>query len=447
MILSTLIRFSKFALQGLMGPALAIAFASPSAAADAGGGCCADMDSRIAELEAAYARKGNRKIELNISGVINRSILYWDDGRERNTYIVDPAADATAVKFDGSAKLGGGWKAGYTLKIEGVVAGSDTVDQGTPLGDPALVKVDRSYFTIEQEKIGKVMVGRNNSASRGVDNLNLSESEMADGEVNDWMGGFFLRARNGALLSDLRWGDFVLGKFAGAKSEFVTYVSPKFNGFEVSAAAGKDDYSDVALRYSGEWAKLLKVRAGIGYFVDTTERPPSDPAKPTENVRDRGWGGSLAFLHIPTGLNLSVNHGRMGHTDQCLERGAVSGKCRGDDQFTYLKGGIVQKLNSLGPTAFYGEHYWGRSTHNDSKTDTVDALALNPVVAPTELKGSRSKVWGFGLAQQIEDSGVQLYIGYRHHDIDFDLIDATGSVAQKGIKGLDIVFSGVKIEF
>ena len=54
-----------------LGTALAasmIVFATVGAfAADLGGNCCADLEERIAELEATTARKGNRKVSLTVS--------------------------------------------------------------------------------------------------------------------------------------------------------------------------------------------------------------------------------------------------------------------------------------------------------------------------------------------------------------------------------------------
>ncbi|MFO7297388.1 MAG: porin, partial [Pseudomonadota bacterium] len=35
-------------------------------AADLGGNCCADLEERVAELEATAARKGNRKVSLTV---------------------------------------------------------------------------------------------------------------------------------------------------------------------------------------------------------------------------------------------------------------------------------------------------------------------------------------------------------------------------------------------
>jgi hypothetical protein len=53
----------------------------PSAkAADLGGDCCADLEERVAELEATVARKGNRRVSLTISGQVSTMIMAWDAG-------------------------------------------------------------------------------------------------------------------------------------------------------------------------------------------------------------------------------------------------------------------------------------------------------------------------------------------------------------------------------
>ena len=49
--------------------------AAPASAADLGGDCCADIEERIAELEATAARKGNRKVSASVSGHVNEAVL------------------------------------------------------------------------------------------------------------------------------------------------------------------------------------------------------------------------------------------------------------------------------------------------------------------------------------------------------------------------------------
>ncbi len=73
-------------------------------AADLGGDCCADLEERIAELEATTARKGNRKVSLAVTGYVNKAVLGWDDGFEDNAYVVGNKNDQTNLEFVGEAQ-------------------------------------------------------------------------------------------------------------------------------------------------------------------------------------------------------------------------------------------------------------------------------------------------------------------------------------------------------
>src|SRR6185437_3463157 len=92
-------------------------WALPATAADLGGDCCADLEERVAELEATTARKGNRKVSLTVSGWVNEAVFWWDDGSERNTYVGTNAVEQTRVRFVGEAKINADWTAGYQLEI------------------------------------------------------------------------------------------------------------------------------------------------------------------------------------------------------------------------------------------------------------------------------------------------------------------------------------------
>ncbi len=99
---------------------LAGGFATSASAADLGGNCCADLEERIAELEATTARKGNRKVSLTVSGWVAEQVLWWDDGRKSDVYVGGIGTTlASHVKFTGQATIVPGWTAGYVLQIEG----------------------------------------------------------------------------------------------------------------------------------------------------------------------------------------------------------------------------------------------------------------------------------------------------------------------------------------
>src|SRR5690606_3079251 len=90
--------------------------ATSATAADLGGNCCADLEERIAELEATTVRKGNRKVAITISGWVAEQVTYWDDGRESNVYVTGIGKTlGSHFKFTGDAKITPGWSAGYVL--------------------------------------------------------------------------------------------------------------------------------------------------------------------------------------------------------------------------------------------------------------------------------------------------------------------------------------------
>ena len=86
-------------------------------AADLGGDCCADLEERVAELEATTARKGNRKVSLTLSGWVNEAVFWWDDGTEKNAYVGTNNLEQSRFRFTGEAKIDKDWSAGYTIEI------------------------------------------------------------------------------------------------------------------------------------------------------------------------------------------------------------------------------------------------------------------------------------------------------------------------------------------
>ncbi len=88
-----------------------------------GGNCCADLEERIAELEATTARKGNRKVSLTISGWVGEQVMWWDDDAdafdERTpTSAVSAPRSSSHFKFTGQATISPGWYAGYVIHVE-----------------------------------------------------------------------------------------------------------------------------------------------------------------------------------------------------------------------------------------------------------------------------------------------------------------------------------------
>ncbi len=128
---------NKYSLSALVAAGLLVGAATSASAADLGGNCCADLEERIAELEATTARKGNRKVSLTVSGWVTQQVTFWDDGKESNVYIHDIGSTlGSHVKFTGGATISPGWSAGYVLHLEAVnadgLAGTDQNNDNGP---------------------------------------------------------------------------------------------------------------------------------------------------------------------------------------------------------------------------------------------------------------------------------------------------------------------------
>ena len=170
---------NKFSLSALVAAGvLAGGFATSASAADLGGNCCADLEERIAELEATTARKGNRKVSLTVSGWVNQQITFWDDGVESNVYIHDLGSTlGSHVKFTGQATISPGYSAGYVLHIEAIGRDGLTTSAGQrqrrrrlhadtgAAGTNSAVQVLQSYWFVKSDTLGKLSVGQQSQAS------------------------------------------------------------------------------------------------------------------------------------------------------------------------------------------------------------------------------------------------------------------------------------------
>ena len=114
--------------------------ATPAQAADLGGDCCADLEERVAELEATTVRKGNKKVSVTISGWVVKSMNFWDDGDEDHFVVGDKDYDlGTRFAITGSATIAPGWSAGYNMTVNtwGTIFGfgaNQINDLASPIG-------------------------------------------------------------------------------------------------------------------------------------------------------------------------------------------------------------------------------------------------------------------------------------------------------------------------
>ena len=386
-------------------------------AADLGGNCCADLEERIAELEATTARKGNRKVSLTISGYVAQQLAWWDDGVESNVYNEDiGGTTASHVNFIGEAKITPDVSAGYVLRIRGISTSPFAVDQDTGSGAGSAVNTFYSNWFLKSATLGKLSVGL---LSPGSDNAAIAVDQSGSLLQANWAmfdGANFKIANGAGGYTPLRWKDVVwcgwasfgtAGDCTEVSWNAVRYDTPTFAGFSATASWGEDDFWDATLRYAGELGGF-KLAAAASFASTTSEGALNNAT--TQPVVDRDsqyFQTAIYAQHLSTGLFGYVAYGHEWNkfTSATASGGAVVGPRDAEDHNWYFKGGIRQKFNELGATVLYGEY----ATASDM---------LSPQALSIGLVDSDFRQWGLGAVQEIDAAAMSLWVKYRHYDVD-----------------------------
>lgn len=452
-----------------------LAGANPAGAADAwaipaGAPCCADLDQRVAELEAMIARKGNRKVVLEISGLINQGVMAWDDGAEKNAYVVTNDNQRSRFSFVGKAAINAMWEAGYAIDIGIRTANSKLVNQ---IADGGFTRrfstgfdLRSSVWFLRNKQYGTVFVGTTFAATDRIANSNVTQTGMFDlyaAPENAGLGMFLRSAENGRLTRSLLNWRRIIGAGGDQPGEsqrgfsLVKYVSPTWNGFTAAADWVVTDFWDVALRYRKEIAGF-DVGAGIGYLQLIPESrtrsvcPSAFLNSGGDTASCRQLRASVSAKHLESGL--FVNFG-MGLTiDGLVDDTNRYRRSDVDDTELFLSGqaGLERQFLPLGKTTVYGSHY----TYTGGASSVLLVRpndALNPTgVGDWAVYSSDVDIWGGGIAQGIDSAAMILYLTYRHVSGELALrqmegVTATGPIADAPIDDLDLLLTGAVIRF
>ena len=422
---------------------IAAGMSTTARAADLGGNCCADLEERIAELEATTARKGNRKVSLTVSGYVAQEVTWWDDGGESNVYLhgLGPT-QASHVKFTGEAKISPGWTAGYAIRIQNLsdnpfgrnASTGAAMNQSSPDYNQGL-NVQMSYWYVQSKDLGKVSIGRQaNAAKSAAMFTDQSGTQIFDNYT--FLSGFpqfIIRSGGNLTPASLTWGQLGFcysqgsplgGDCDGLVMNAVRYDSPVFAGFSASASWGEDDDWEVAARYSGQLSGF-KVSLGVGYSENTAENiAVALPAGSKKDSRFFQAGGYVE--HMATGLFVHGAYGREDNSNTLLPGGVTPP----DSNHWYVKSGVRQKWMPLGATIVYGDF----AEYNDQ---------LGPGALALGATSSTLHRYGGGIAQEIDAAAMTVYLKYQHYDADVDGLSPTVGK----LDSADFVSTGALINF
>jgi len=433
-----------FAAAGLYG-------ASPAKAADLGGDCCADLEERVAELEATTVRKGNRKVSLQISGYVSHHVMWWDDGVRSDTYIGDGGNYGSRWRFTGSAKISPQLTAGFLYEYTAFANSISSVNQGNggddlgasggglgTGGSPGNLAMRDQTVWLRHSQLGMVKIGHGSTATDNlilIDVANLGGAATPD--VALYGGG--MRMNNSAFAEGytaFTWTNMIRGheSWDTDRRNHVLYETPSLAGFTLQAAVAEDNYWDVALRYAGEFGGF-RIAGGIGYQEDTEFNGPAGftgsavvcATDCTKKVTD--FKGSLSIMHLQTGLFAT---GAAGNRD--MDDAFAIGDNR-NGQFWWIAAGISQNFFGIGRTTLYGEY----GNHKDMLT------MVNAAVTASD-----ATTWGVGINQTVDAAAMDIFLAYKHFEGDYTANAAAAGnqlVGNNGMRDLNMVIMGTRVNF
>jgi Gram-negative porin len=450
--------------------------ASPVKAADLGGDCCADLEERVAELEATTVRKGNRKVSLAISGFVSHNVIWWDDGTQQDMYIGDGGNYGSRFRFTGTAKISPQVTAGFLYEWQSNANGIQTMNQlngGDDLGSTipggatanqaaGSVVLRDSTVWLRHSQLGMVKVGHGSTAT---DNLTLIDlggtTGAATSDVALYNGGFILRSNAGLLGAggsanvSLNWAQAIRGheSWDTSRRNHVLYETPSLVGFTVQAAVAEDNYWDVALRYAGEFGGF-RLAGGIGYQQDTEFNAGAQLfnaggalCATACDVKVTDLKGSASILHVGTGLFLTGAGGRREIEGSFTTNPAVT--YSGPDlTFWYLAGGISQNFFGIGKTVLFGEYSVSKGgLEQGAFLATTTGYNTNEGGAKTS---SEVTHWGLGVTQHVDAAAMEVFATYKNYSLDatgFTGANVTLNKGSSGVSDIQAVIVGTRINF
>jgi hypothetical protein len=481
--------------------------ASPAKAADLGGDCCADLEERVAELEATTVRKGNKKVSVTLSGWVVKLGSWWDDGHETNFYVGDKDTTLSShFQISGSAQISPGWSAGYTIAVE-VPGTSASVgfcenqfnDNCALFGD---INTLLSYMWIKSDKYGTINWGQLSQATDNVALLpDLSGTVIESNGVVFDGAGMFVRPKGAKnsndLAADFAWGAVLtcntngggLGADCnGYPQNAFRYDTPTWAGFSVSTSYGEDDMWDVAVKYAADW-NSVKFSAAAGYTT-LTDEGCSAPGVPNggatcSNVAVVGGGGTpfqnyrqdaqlfqigASIMHVPSGLfaygmyQNDQNDGTQ-FKNFNFNTGKITNAAANESDTWFVKAGIKKAWMPAGATVIWGE--WGQ--YNDmyrglcgpapSGLDQpatfcfanlpVGVVQSGPfkgqaITAGAFVTGSEVERYGVGIVQEIDSAAMHLFARWQHLDLELDAV-SVGNLGIDDGSNLKTSFEGLDI--
>ncbi len=316
---------------------------------------------------------GNDKVNVKLSGHVNRGMLVTDDGVGTDVYQVDNDASSTRFSIIGEAKPSDLVTVGAAIEVQFESNSTADVNQSTADTDTGSDNFTQRRLEVyfDNKALGKLWVGQGWTATEGTSEADLSGTNLAGySDVDIQAGGTLFRDSNGDLTTTNIKS--VLSNFDGqGRKDRLRYDTPKMAGFTYSIGAFNGGW-DTALRYAGSFDGT-KIAAALGY------------SKPNGSKVESQINGSLSVL-LDAGISVTLASGQ-----QSLYADAE------DPSSYYAKLGYQTQLIDAGKSYF-----------------SVDYGVTNDLVAEED----EATAVGLQYVQKIDAWATEAYVSYHSYSLD-----------------------------
>ena len=435
---------------------------TPAKAADLGGDCCADLEERVAELEATTVRKGNKKVSVTISGWVVKTMNWWTDGSDSSFAVGDKDYDlGSRFAITGSATIAPGWSAGYNMTVTaggesfGILSNQNnefnSVNGALYGNNFAAINTLYSYVYIKSDKWGTLNWGHLSPASDNPAVLaDISGTVIESNSVWFEGAGFFMRPNGQKAISALTWNSFAAlqqhdsawrrllrHRRAGCPVQLADMWwlpvrnllwHPERRPFSIPTR--DSHFWDIAAFYNKDWGNF---KISLAYAYTWMESNPLSGGEESYNQ----VGGTV--MHVPSGLGVYAT----GNFENVGGRNLATGGNMQDTTMWGVKPFIKRTWNPLGATVLYGEYY--RTNDAYSLISGANLCATGGFVAGSNIgnfcagnaanvvnvTGSQAERWGLGAVQEINSAAMHVFARWQHQDLSADFAGLNGATGNK----------------
>ena len=310
---------------------------------------------------AMFAGVASAEHEVQLYGQLNRALMGTRDGYRDNTFFIDNANSGSMVGLKAHSHLNKCVTVGGVLETEFNAGNSLNVNQlAADDADNKIILMKTGDVWVAHSGLwGRLTVGYGPAASYGITRMSYSRAGDTVSSANVANVGGAMRFQATTTTGDSTaltvFDAFTNPDGVGAydrtgyyrSQDRVRWDSGVWNGLTLGVSYGKTntrdlvatdfsrlqgmnrDFTDVALRYEQKFDDFM-VSAGLAWAKFSRNQVLTEQEAATVSSTlgvtlpaaiargQRQWGGSVAAMHVPTGVNAAVSYGVRRKADSSL---------------------------------------------------------------------------------------------------------------------------------